>query len=443
MTLITIDAVPEAPATPLARCRRLVTMGVLLVGVFVLGFGIWAAFAPLETAVVASGTVVSESSRKTLQHLEGGIVAAILVKDGDEVTAGQALLRLDDTKARTTYEAAAGQLLDARLAEARLIAQRDGTETIAVPADLQARGSDPTVAQAIAGQQKIFDTRHRLEDSKIAAIRERINQSREEINGYQAELTAADRRAALLNEEIKGALEMVQKGLERKPHLLDLQRQLADIQGKHGDMNAQIARAKQTIAESEVNILSIANDDQKQAADELRDTQRKIHELTQETEAAAAVMARTEVKAPENGIITDLKVHTIGGVVNAGEPLMDLVPTSDRLVIEAQVRPVDIERLREGLPAQVRLLPYKSRRTPPLDASVTYVSADRIVDKHTNQAYFAVKLKVDEKQLKAMPDVTLMPGMPAETMIKTGKTTVAFYALSPVLDSFHRAFHEK
>jgi len=442
MTLITIDALPEAPATPLARCRRLVSLGVLLVGVFLLGFGIWAAFAPLETAVVAGGTVVSESSRKTLQHLEGGIIAAILVKDGDEVTAGQTLIRLDDTKARTTYEAASGQLIDARVAEARLIAQRDGTDTIAVPADL-ARSTDPTVLQAIAGQRRIFETRRKLEELKIAAIRERINQSREEIVGYQAEVTAADRRSALLNEEIKGALEMVQKGLERKPHLLDLQRQLADIQGKHGDMMAQIARAKQTIAESEVNILSVTNDDQKQAADELRDTQRKIHELTQETEAAASVMARTAIKAPEDGIITDLRVHTIGGVVNAGEPLMDLVPKSDRMVIEAQVRPVDIERLREGLPAQVRLLPYKSRRTPPLDATVIYVSADRIVDKHTNQPYFAVKLKVDEQKLKAMPEVTLVPGMPAETMIKTGETTVALYALSPVLDSFHRAFHEK
>jgi HlyD family secretion protein len=130
-------------------------------------------------------------------------------------------------------------------------------------------------------------------------------------------------------------------------------------------------------------------------------------------------------------------------VVNAGEPLMDLVPKSDRLVIEAQVRPVDIDRLREGLPAQIRLLPYKSRRTPPLDATVTYVSADRIVDKHTNQPYFAVKLRVDEAQLKSMPEVSLVPGMPAETMIKTGETTVALYALSPVLDSFHRAFHEK
>lgn len=444
MSLITIDGtLPDVPATPLARCRRLVVAGAMLVGVFLVGFGIWAAFAPLETAVVASGTVVSESSRKTLQHLEGGIVAAILVRDGDEVKAGQTLLRLDDTKARTTYAAASGQLVDARAAEARLVAQRDGAEMIGFPDDLLSRRDDPTVAQTIAGQQKIFETRRTLEASKIDAIRERINQSREEIVGYQAEVTAADRRIVLLNEEIKSSLEMVQKGLERKPHLLELQRQLADIQGKRGETVALIARARQTIAESEVNIINVRNDGQKQAADELRDTQRKIHELAQETEAAANVMARTEIKAPENGIVTDLKVHTIGGVVNAGEPLMDLVPKSDRLVIEAQVRPVDIDQLREGLSAQIRLLPYKSRRTPPLDATVSYVSADRLVDKHTSQPYFSVKLRVDEAQLKSMPEVSLVPGMPAETMIKTGETTVAIYALSPVLDSFHRAFHEK
>ncbi|HZT50640.1 MAG TPA: HlyD family type I secretion periplasmic adaptor subunit [Stellaceae bacterium] len=444
MSLITIDHAPPAvPTTPLGRCRPLVVAGGLLVSVFLVGFGIWATFAPLETAVVASGTVVSESSRKTIQHLEGGIVAAILVKDGDAVKAGQTLIRLDDTKARTTYEADSGQLVDLRAAEARLIAQRDDDASIAFPEDLIARKAETAVGQSLAGQQKIFDTRRALEASKIAAIRERINQSREEIVGYQAEVQAADRRTALLNEEIKGALEMLQKGLERKPHYLELQRNLADIQGKRGETVAQIARAKETIAESEVNILNVKNDDQKQAADELRDTQRKIHELSEETEAARAVMDRTRVRAPVDGIVTDLRVHTVGGVVTAGEPLLDLVPQSDRLVIEAEVRPVDIDRLRQGLSAQVRLLPYKSRRTPPLDATVTYVSADRLVDKRTNQPYFSVKLAVDDAQLKAMPEVSLVPGMPAETMIRTGVTTVALYALAPVLDSFHRAFHEK
>jgi HlyD family secretion protein len=444
MSLITIDnGLPEVPATPLVRCRGLVLIGTALVGVFCLGFGVWAAFAPLESAVVASGAVASDSHRKTIQHLEGGIISAILVHDGDAVTAGETLIRLDDTKARTTLQASQGQLWDARSAEARLIAERDEADAIAFPDALLAHRDNPAVAQAIAGQQKIFDTRRQLEQSKIDAIHERINQSREEIVGYQAEVTAADRRIALTAEEIGSVKQLVDKGLERKPHLLELQRQLAEIQGKRGETLAQIARARQAIAEAEVNILSLRHDDEKQAADELRDTQRKAHEFAEATEAAANVMARTEIKAPEDGIVTDLRVHTPGGVINPGEPVLDLVPKSDRLIIEAQVRPVDIDRLHEGLSAEVKLVPYRARRTPPLDAKVIYVSADRLVDKHTNQSYFAGKLAVYPDQLKAMPDVTMVPGMPAEAMIRTGKSTVALYALSPIVDSFHRAFREK
>jgi HlyD family secretion protein len=444
MSLITIDnPLPDVPASPLARCRHLVFAGTALVGVFCLGFGVWAAFAPLESAVMASGTVASDSHRKTIQHLEGGIISAILVRDGDAVTAGQTLIRLDDTKARTTLQANQGQLWDARAAEARLVAQRDGAAAIAFPDDLLAHRDDRGVAQAIAGQQKIFDARRQLEQSKIDAIHERINQSREEIIGYQSEVTAADRRIALTNEEADSVKQLVDKGLERKPHLLDLQRQLAEIQGKRGATLAEIARAREQIAEAEVNILSIRNDDEKQAADELRETQRKVHELAEATEAAANVMARTAITAPEDGTVTDLRVHTSGGVINPGEAVLDLVPKADRLIIETQVRPVDIDRLRDGLTAEVKLLPYRSRRTPPLDAKVIYVSADQLVDKHTNQPYFAVKLAVDENQLKAMTDVQMVPGMPAEAMIRTGKTTVALYALSPIFDSFHGAFREK
>ncbi len=444
MSMITYEGgLPPAPPSPLARCRWLVFAGGALVAVFVLGVGAWSAMAPLESAVVASGTVVSDSHRKTIQHLEGGIIKDILVKDGDAVSAGETLVRLDDTKARTAYATAAGELVDARAAEARLIAERDGTDTIAFPDDLVTHQGEAAVAQAIAGQQKIFDAWKLLENSKIDALRERIDQSQAEIAGFQAEGAADDHRGALLAEEITSVAALVQQGLERKGRLLELQRELADAQGKQGDLLAQVARAKETIAEGEVNILSLKNDDQKRAADDLRDTQQKLHELEETTEAAAAVLARTEVKSPEDGTVTNLRVHTPGGVVNPGEALLDLVPKDDRLVIEAKVRPVDIDRLREGLSAEVKLLPYRTRRTPPLDATLTYVSADELDDKETHRSYFAVKLAIDPQQLKTRTDVKLVPGMPAEAMIRTGKSTVALYALSPIFDSFHRAFREK
>jgi HlyD family secretion protein len=445
-SLITLDqvAAPPVPATPLARTRELVLAGSALIGVFVIGFGGWAVMAPLESAAVAAGSVVSASSRKTVQHLEGGIISAILVHDGDAVTAGQTLIRLDDTKARTTLLALRGQLWDAKAREARLIAERDGAATIDFPADLVAQQSEPAVAAALAGQQKIFDTRRSLVESKTAAIRERINQVHEEINGHQAEVVALEKRVALLQEEVGGVKQLVASGLERKSRLLQLERDLADADGKRGETLAQIARAKQTIAEAEIDILSLQNDRQKDVADELRETQKKGHELAEQTQAAADVLARDDIKAPENGTITDLRVHTPGGVINPGEALLDLVPQSDRLVIEVQLRPDDIDRVHEGLAAQVRLLPYKQRRTPPLDATVIYVSADRLIDKRTDRPYYTAKLRIDDKQLAALgDDVKMVPGMPSEAMIKTGETTVAAYALSPILDSFHRAFREK
>jgi HlyD family secretion protein len=445
-SLITLDQAspPPVPASPLARTRELVLAGSALIGVFVIGFGAWSVMAPLESAAVAVGSVVSESSRKTVQHLEGGIISAILVHDGDQVTAGQTLIRLDDTKARTTLLALRGQLWDAKAREARLVAERDGAATIDFPADLLAQQSEPAVAAALAGQQKIFDARRSLVESKTAAIGERINQVHEEINGHQAEVVALEKRVALLQEEVGGVKQLVASGLERKSRLLQLERDLADADGKRGDTLAQIARAKQTIAEAEIDILSLQNDRQKDVADELRETQKKGHELAEQVQAAADVLARDDVKAPENGTITDLRVHTPGGVISPGEALLDLVPEADRLVVEVQVRPEDIDRVREGLPAQVRLLPYKQRRTPLLNATVIYVSADRLVDKRTERSYYTAKLRIDEKELAALGgEVKMVPGMPSEAMIQTGETTVAAYALSPILDSFHRAFREK
>ncbi|HZB92683.1 MAG TPA: HlyD family type I secretion periplasmic adaptor subunit [Stellaceae bacterium] len=446
MSMTTITLLPDhpPPPTPLGRMRELVLAGSALIGIFVIGFGTWAAFAPLQSAAIAPGMVVSSSHRKTLQHLESGIIRTILVHDGDAVKAGQVLVTLDDTRAKADLAAIKGQLWDARAQEARLQAERDDVQEITFPADLEAQKSDPTVAATLAGQQKIFDTERLLQDSKVAAIGDRIKEVHEQIDGLQAELKALETRSSLLQQDIANVQMLVSKGLERKPHLLELLRDLAEVDGEHGDTLAQIAKAKQSIAEAQVDILSLQNDRQQEVAKDLRDTQKKLHELEEQDKAAADVLARTDIRAPEDGTVTDLRVHTPGGVVNAGEPLLDLVPQDDTLMIEARVRPQDIDGVREGLPAEVRLLPYRERRTPPIDATVTYVSADRIVDPHTHDAYYEAKLRVDPKELKAMaPEVKMVPGMPSEAMIKTGQTTVALYALSPLLDGFHHAFAEK
>jgi HlyD family secretion protein len=435
-------ALAPVPATPLGRARGLVLAGSTLVGVFVIGFGVWATYAPLESAAVGPGTVEAETSRKTVQHLEGGIIGQILVKDGDEVTAGQTLIRLDDTKSRTTLAALRGQYWDALAREARLIAERDAHEQIRLPDALLSQIGDPAVAQVIAGQQKIFETRRTLLGSKTEMIKQRIGQVQEEIVGLKAQEVATTKRVKLAQEEMTGLRALVEKGLERKPRMLQLDRDIAEMEGKRGELVASIARAHQTIAESQVNILNIQNDTQNEVANDLRDTQKKIHELTEQMQAARDVLARVEVKAPQDGIVTDLKVHTLGGVIQQGEPLLDLVPKEDRLVVTVQVRPEDINVVHAGLPTHVRFTPYKQRRTPPIDGMVTYVSADKLVDKKTNQSYYEAKVRIDEQMLKD-ENVELIPGMPAEAMIKTGESTVALYALSPVLDGFRRAFREK
>jgi HlyD family secretion protein len=442
MTDITIYVPPIVAPSPMPRIRNLVLVGGLIGVVFVLGGGVWATLAPLQSAVSSSGVVEVESSRKTVQHLEGGIVGAILVHDGEKVVAGQPLIRLDDTKARTTLGALQGQMWDAQARAARLIAERDGMDRPTYPASLTSHASDPSVAAIIAGQNKVFQTRRELQTSKIDMIGKRILATGDEIVGLRAQEAAATQRIGLINEEIKGIKELVDKGLERKPRLLGLQRDLADIQGRHGDTVAQIARAQQTIAESEVSIINTRNDAQNEVAGQLTDAQKQMHEFGQQMQAASDVLDRIEVRAPQDGVVTDLQIHTTGGVITAGEKLLDLVP-NDKVIVSAQIRPEDIDVVRTGLPALVRLLPYKTRRTPPIEAKLIYVSADRLIDKATNQPYYAAKIRVDQAKLEALGDVEMLPGMPAEFSIETGKTTPAIYALSPILDSFHRAFGEK
>jgi len=430
------------PATPMKAIRGLVASGVAAVGIFVVAGGIWSVFAPLESAAVGSGQVEAESFRKRIEHLEGGIIGQILVHDGDAVRPGQVLVRLDDTKARTALLGLRGQYWDALAGEARLLAERNGAAEIAFPeALLQSR--DPAAATVIAGQRKIFETRRSLLKTKSDLYRQRIAEVNEEIGGYTAQEAAAIRRIAFAEEEIADLKKLLEKGLAQKPRLLELQRDHADIEGKRGDLVAQIAKAKQTIAENEVNILNLENDTQKEVASDLRDAQKKIHELAEQIEAAEYVLTRIEVRSPEAGVVTDLKFHTPGGVVQPGDRLMYLVPQEDRLIITVQLQAEDINVVHPGLSASVRLLPYKQRRTPQIEGTVTYVSADKLVDKKTNQPYYAARIRLDAEMLAKMPEVELVPGMPVEAMIRTGERTVAFYALSPVLDSFHRAFREK
>ncbi len=439
-----IEALADVPPTPAQRLRGPMLAAVGMVGIFLVGFGSWAWHAPLESAAIASGTIEVESSRKTVQHLEGGIISHILIRDGDEVKSGDVLLRLDDTKARAALQILQGQLRETHAREARLLAERGGDAQLAFPKALEIEANtDAALAEVMAGQRKIFETRRDLAQTRVSIFRQRIAQTEREITGLRAKEISIVKRMAIVKEEVSVVREMVAKGLERKPRLLALEREQADIDGRHGEATAQIARAHQAIGETQAEILKIASDFQTEVAQSLRDTQAQIVQVQEKLQAAQDVLARTEVRATDTGTVTDLRVHTTGGVITAGQPLLDIVPKADLLIVRAQIKPDDIDLVRTGLQASVRLLPFKQRRVPPVDGTISYVSADRLVDKRTEQSFFTAKVKLDEAILRGLDGVEVLPGMPVEVLVKTGRTTAAQYALAPLLDSFNRAFREK
>jgi HlyD family secretion protein len=429
-------------ASPRARLRGINWAGNLLVTCFVLGLGIWSSFAPLESAAIASGVVESESSRKTIQHLEGGIVREILASDGDAVRTGQVLIRLDDTRARAEVQSLQGQLWDAMAREARLQAEQQGYEQVSFPAGVEtARNETTSAAAVLTAQLNLFETRRQVFQSQVAVIREKRLQVDKEILGLKAQQGSVAQRLDIAREELDMVTTLVNKGLERRPRLLTLEREVADLQGRQGEIAAHISRAEQVINESHATHLKLESDRQYEIAQSLREAQNQVFQLRERLLTAQDQLSRTEVKAPEDGVITDLRIHTPGGVIAAGAPLMDLVPRQDRLIVTARIKPEDIDVVHPGLNADVHLLPYNQRRVPRLKGVVTHVSADRLVDKRTEQPYYATKIRVQDLRI-VDNDIRIIPGMPAQVFITTGHGTVALYALRPLLDSFHNAFSE-
>jgi HlyD family secretion protein len=273
-------------------------------------------------------------------------------------------------------------------------------------------------------------------------IQMKMRQIQQEIIGLQAQQVALSTRADIVHKEIDTITALVSKKLERQSRLLDLMRENADINGQLGETAAQIARAEQAISEAQADLLKFESDRQNEIAQSLRETESQLLQLAERMQAVDDQLSRTEIRAPQDGVITDLRIHTAGGVVGAGEPLLDLVPKEDRLIVTARIRPEDINVVHIGLPTKLHLLPYDQRRVPLLSGTVVYVSADRLVDEQSGQSYYAATIRVSDEQLATMKDVKLVPGMPVQALIETGQSTVALYALRPVLDSFSRAFRE-
>jgi len=434
-------AADELPARP--GTRSIAIAGLLVVAAFFGGFGVWGALAPLESAAIAPGVVQVDTRRKTIKHLEGGIVEEILVRDGDHVAAGQVLVRLDDTQARATLDLLHGRWSAMRARESRLVAERDGLDEVPFPAELLAEHDDPDVAEHVEAQSRIFHARRASLEAQRAILGQRIAQYAEEIRGVEGKIASDERRYAIIREEVADLESLFDKGLVDKARMLALKRAQAEIEGERSENLARIARARQNIKEAELRITTLETELVREAVEGLREVRGELFDLEQRMRAARDVLARTEIRAPQEGTVVGTQVHTTGGVVGSGEALMDIVPAGDRLVIEARVDPTDIDVVHEGLAAKVRLTAYSQRRLRPLEARVAWVSADRMEDRRTGAGYFLTRLELTEDPAALLEGATVNPGMSAEVMIITGQQTPVEYLLKPLTATFRRALREE
>ncbi len=432
-----VEACPERPPV-----RRPILIAIIVILVFFCGIGAWAALAPLDSAAIAPGKVTVASNRKTVQHLEGGIIRELLVKEGDAIEEGQVIIRLDDTQTRATLELLRGRQDTLLAREARLIAERDGADSIGFPPALLSRQENPAVAKLLAGEQAVFKARRRAIQGRIDIFRKRIVQLGKEIASLEAQVDAEGKQLELVADEHDSVETLVSKGLMDKTRLLALKRAAARLEGSRGEHQGLIAKAEQRIGETELQIIDLENSSLNEAVSALREVQSQLVESGQRLRAAEDILARTEIRAPQAGVVVGLNVHTETGVIAPGQRLLDILPKDDALVIEAEVDPNDIDVVRVGLSAQVRLTAFKQRNTPPLEGEVTRVSADSFTHDRTGATYFLARITIHPIERDKLDGGELYPGMPAEVMIVTGKQTAFEYFLTPVTDSFRRAFRE-
>jgi HlyD family type I secretion membrane fusion protein len=447
MSITTFDAtaipasfIPASSASP--PVHRTVLAGILSTVLFIGGFGLWAGTAPLDSAAVASGTVITESKRKIVQHKEGGIVARILVAEGTRVKAGDPLVRLDDTRVRSNLESLRIQYDELLAQLTRLQAERDRLPEVRFPDELTARRGDPRVAALLDGQNRLMAARQDSLNGQIDILSQRMVQLDSELGGLEAQLIGAEEQLSLIRDELTGVRMLVDKGLERRPRLLALQRDAASLEGACGEHRALIARAQQRRGETELQIIDLRNRRSEEVADELRDVQGRLTELRERLIVAADELHRTVITAPTAGIVMDLRFRTTGGVVGAGEPILDIVPADEALVIEAKVKPTDIDMVHNGLPAQVRLTAFKQRTTPVLVGEVEHVAADSMTDQRTGVSHYIAHVVIERHEFERAGNIELRPGMPADVMILTGRRTALEYLVTPLRDSFARAFRE-
>jgi HlyD family type I secretion membrane fusion protein len=423
-------------------CARTITFGLVIIALVFGAFGSWASLAPLSSAAIASGTVVVDTSRKSVQHLEGGVIQAILVRDGDVVEAGQVLLRLDGANVRAAMASLQPMLATNKAQRARLEAERQGLDKIQFPDDLLAEAhTSPKTAQIITGQRRVFETRRDALTGEKALNANRLAQSRQRLEGLERQRQIKRAEMALLRSQLANQHILFEKGYATKKDVTAAQRSVQEVEGEYTELESKTQEASMLVERYELEGRQIDENFKEQVENELYASEKEYYQLLERMRAIKDQYARLDIRAPVSGIVVNMTAHTVGGVIAPGSPIMDIVPKNDQLIIEAHVSPTEVDDVRPGLEADVRFPAVDRTGLPQLRGTVTMVSADRLMGAG-GTPYFLVRVHVSQPELARLGGLTLVPGMPAEILINKGERTLLQYFLAPVTNSIWTAFRQ-
>ncbi|MBR2120556.1 MAG: HlyD family type I secretion periplasmic adaptor subunit [Afipia sp.] len=418
-------------------------VGLVVVTLLTCGIGGWASTAQISGALIAPGSIVVDSNVKKVQHPTGGVVGEVRARDGDRVKAGDVVVRLDDTVTKASL-AIVTKGLDGLLARrARLLAEQDGAERITFPPELMESFANPDVRSLIGNETKLFQVRSSGRVGQKAQLKERIAQLKEEIGGLEAQENAKSREIELIQKELVGVRDLFAKNLVQISRLTVLERDAARLDGDRAQFIAQKAQAKGKITEIELQIIQIDKDLSSEVSKEMREINDKIGEFVERKVTAEDQLRRIDIRAPQDGMVLQSTVHTVGGVITAGDAIMLIVPESDNLSVEAKVNPQDIDQLRIGQKTLLRLSAFNQRTTPELNGTVSRISPDTTTDQRTGQSYYTIRVSLPPEEVAKLGDVKLIPGMPVEAFVQTGERTMISYLAKPFSDQLMRAFREK
>ena len=432
---------PIMPPTVITDDKPIRIIGMLILLATFGFFSLWSYLAPIDGAALAPGFITVKSHKRTVQHLDGGIVSSILVKDGDIVKTGDVLLVLDGTETRAQLEVLRGQAITLTSQIARLEAERNKLSQIKFPEILN-NLNDPRVIEARQSEAEIFQARRNAFEGEVSVLKQRISQLSTQINGFKAQRSSKQTLSESFGEEAHDLKELLAEGFADKNRLRESERQYTSTAGEIASLTSQIAASEIQIGETRLEIMQLEKKFQEDVAGKLSETQSQLYDINQRLNAMTDKVTRIEIKAPVDGRVMGLSMHTLGGVILAGNPILDIVPQKEELVIDAQVSPMDIDRISIGLIAEVRFSAFNQALTPATEGKVIGLSADRIVNEKDGSSYYKAQVELTPESLQKLSNFELVPGMPVEVMIKTGERTVVEYLMQPITDIFARSFRE-